>query len=135
MIMKKIMSLLFVIVAWLAIPNSSFAQSVNYTVNLPIPAFEYAGSNNGGLLLNWVLPISIGDDYPGQTAKEALLWSIQDSPIYLRNFSVSSWDDNYLYGYAYLEFGAEDPFSITITGLHPFSQGQSSPTTIVLSNR
>lgn len=130
--MKKV-TLIFIVLATLfAMPSLSYAQTPNYTVNLPVSnVFEYAQSSNGSVVLEWKLPRYIGDAYEGQTAKEMLLWSIQDySNIMLKSFQVSYGDDDYLYGYARLIFGANYPFTVTITGLCSFSTPNAPSTRV-----
>jgi hypothetical protein len=130
--MKKLTLLFWVLVAWIAMPDLSYAQTTNYNVNLPAP-FEYMQSTPGVLDLKWRLPRDIGDDYDGQTAKEMVLWSIQDySCITLGGFQVAYANENYIYGYVRLIFSGDYPFTVTVNGLTSFSGEPNTPTTRVL---
>lgn len=135
MIMKRIVFLLFVITAWFSIPNVSFAQSPNYSINLSIGNFQYVDNVNG-ILLEWRLPRDIGDSYEGQTAREMIEYSIQgySSNIMLYGFGASRADENYLYGFARLAYGGSSPFTITLTGLNPFSSNNTIYTKVIEYN-
>lgn len=101
-------------------------------MNFPSGVLEYV-QNYGDLDLKWRLPRDIGDNYEEQTAKEMLLWSIQDCPnMMLYSFQPAYSDQNYIYGYARLIYGGDSAFTITVTGLESY-YNPNVPATIVLS--